>query len=87
MKRNEYAKIFKALGNERRFLMLKYLLDKKELTVGQISELINLSFKSTSRHLSVLKNANLVISRQTNLNKFYSLSNEYMKEFKQFFTS
>ena len=85
MKRNEVFKIFKALGNERRFLILKHILDKKELTVGQISELINLSFKSTSRHLSVLKNANLVVSRQTNLNNFYSLNDECMKDFTKFF--
>ncbi|MEK7664075.1 MAG: metalloregulator ArsR/SmtB family transcription factor [Patescibacteria group bacterium] len=84
MKRSEITKIFKALGNERRFLIVKHILDQKELTVSQISELINLSFKSTSRHLSVLKNANLVVSRQTDLNNFYSLNNEFAREFVKF---
>ena len=86
MKRTEIIKVFKALGNERRFLILKYILSQKELTVSQISELINLSFKSTSRHLSVLKNANLVVSRQTDLNNFYSLNNEFTREFVRFLT-
>ncbi len=84
MKRNEIIKIFKALGNERRFLIVKHILAQKELTVSKISELIHLSFKSTSRHLLVLKNANLVVSRQTDLNNFYSLNREYVKDFLKF---
>ena len=74
MNNKELVKIFKALGNERRFLILKHLFVKKELTVGKISELINLSFKSSSRHLSVLINADLVKVRQVNLNRFYSIN-------------
>jgi len=75
MNNKELVKIFKALGNERRFLILKHLLSKKELTVGRISESINLSFKSSSRHLSVLINADLVKVRQANVNRFYSINN------------
>ncbi|MFH1967897.1 MAG: metalloregulator ArsR/SmtB family transcription factor [bacterium] len=74
MNKKELVKIFKALGSERRFLILKHLISKEELTVGQISEFINLSFKSTSRHLSVLINADLVKARQVNLNRFYSIN-------------
>ena len=87
IKRVEIIKIFRALGNERRFLIIKHILDQEELTVSQISELINLSFKSTSRHLLVLKNANLVVSRQTDLNNFYSINQEYIKEFTKFLQS
>ncbi|OGZ78507.1 MAG: hypothetical protein A2528_01670 [Candidatus Staskawiczbacteria bacterium RIFOXYD2_FULL_37_9] len=74
MNQKELIKIFKALGNERRFLILKYIFTNKELTVTQISELINLSFKSSSRHLAVLINADLVNARQVNLNRFYSIN-------------
>jgi len=74
MGNKELVKIFKALGNERRFLILKHLFNKKELTVGQISEFINLSFKSTSRHLSVLANVDLIKVRQVNINRFYSIN-------------
>ena len=87
MKRIEIIKIFKALGNERRFFIVKHILVRKELTVSQISGLINLSFKSTSRHLLILKNANLLSSRQTDLNNFYSINHEYIKEFIKFFNS
>ena len=52
--------------------------------MSQVSELIGLSFKSTSRHLSVLKNANLVVSRQVNLNNYYSVNDKNIKEFSKF---
>jgi len=81
----QLVKIFKAMGNERRFLILKHLLNKKELTVGQIAELIGLSFKSVSRHLSVLLNADLVQVRQLNINRFYSINHETANEFVKFF--
>ncbi|MEK7658564.1 MAG: metalloregulator ArsR/SmtB family transcription factor [Patescibacteria group bacterium] len=84
MNNKNLVKIFKAMGNERRFLILKYLLRKKELTVMQISELIGLSFKSVSRHLSVLLNANLVEVRQVNINRFYSINLNLSKQFVDF---
>jgi DNA-binding transcriptional ArsR family regulator len=74
MNEKSLVKIFKAIGNERRFLILRHLLSKKELTVTQISELINLSFKSTSRHLSVLINSDLIKVKQININRFYSVN-------------
>lgn len=82
------VKIFKAVSNERRFLILKHLFRAKELTVGQVSEAIHLSFKSTSRHLAVLLNAKLVSVRQVNLNRFYSINkSNFPKEFIVFFTN
>jgi DNA-binding transcriptional ArsR family regulator len=74
MKQKELIKIFKAIANERRFLILKHIYNNKELSVGKISELINLSFKSSSRHLSVLIGADLVKVRQLNVNRFYSIN-------------
>ena len=74
MGNKELVKILKALGNERRVAILKHLLAKKELTVSQIATLIKLSFKSTSRHLSVLSGAGLIEARQADLNRFYSIT-------------
>ncbi|OGZ66038.1 MAG: hypothetical protein A3C58_00550 [Candidatus Staskawiczbacteria bacterium RIFCSPHIGHO2_02_FULL_34_10] len=81
MNNKAVAQIFKAMGNERRLLILKHLFSKKELTVGEISKLIELSFKSVSRHLTVLSNANLVTVKQINLNRYYSLNFKNIKEF------
>lgn len=85
MSNKELVKICKAIGNERRLLILKHLFSKKTLTVGQISELIHLSFKSVSRHLSVLSNANLVEIRKINLNHIYSINTKSAKDFIKFF--
>lgn len=63
----------KALANARRLAILKYLQSKKEAIVGEIAEAINLSFKSTSRHLSVLKSSELVEYEQRGLAYYYSL--------------
>ena len=80
----ELVKVFKAIGNERRFLILKHLFSKKELTVGEISKLINLSFKSVSRHLAILYSASLIDVRKVNLNHIYFIDNEAAKEFIKF---
>jgi len=72
---------FKALGNERRLKIIKELLKRKRLTVGEISDSINLSFRSTSRHLKVLENANLVGWEQVSKNIYYFLSPDAPREF------
>ncbi len=84
MNNKDTVKFFKTLGNERRFLILRYLFGNKELTVGQISGLIKLSFRSTSKHLGILTGMDLVTIRQESLHKFYSLN--YAKFPKQFIT-
>jgi len=84
MNKREIVKMFRAIGNERRFAILSNLLSTKELNVGQISELIHLSFKSTSRHLAILADRGLVNHRQVNLNRLYSLSEDFPKELRVF---
>jgi DNA-binding transcriptional ArsR family regulator len=67
-------KILKSLGNRRRLAIIKYLLRAKEDNVANIAESINLSFKATSKHLSVLRQLDIIDSRQQSLNVFYKLS-------------
>ena len=86
MNNREIVRMFKILGNERRFLILRYLFHNKELAVGQISGLIKLSFRSTSKHLTVLMNMDLLDSKQVSSNKFYSINySKFPKEFTKFF--
>ncbi len=78
--------MFKILGNERRFLIMRYLFGNKELTVGQISGLIKLSFRSTSKHLAVLMSMDLLEIKQVSSNKFYSINTrKFPGEFIKFF--
>ncbi|MBI5220938.1 MAG: helix-turn-helix transcriptional regulator [Candidatus Liptonbacteria bacterium] len=55
----ELEKCLKALANRRRLAILKYLQKKKEASVAAISEEIELSFRSTSKHLQAPPNIGL----------------------------
>lgn len=67
------AKIFKALGNQRRLKILQILGKPQVLSVGDIAQKLDLSVKSTSRHLLKLEEAGFVSRHQQSLNVFYSL--------------
>ncbi|HEY4715157.1 MAG TPA: metalloregulator ArsR/SmtB family transcription factor [Candidatus Paceibacterota bacterium] len=70
----EYEKILKALANRRRLEILKHLKDKGRATVGELAEKIKLSFKSTSRHLSILSAINIVDKDQLGLSMIYFIN-------------
>ncbi|MEK7140331.1 MAG: metalloregulator ArsR/SmtB family transcription factor [Patescibacteria group bacterium] len=70
----QFEKPLKALANKRRLEIVKYLKEKKEGTVGDLAEHINLSFKATSKHLAVLLSADIVEKEQRSLSAFYSLA-------------
>ena len=76
MKEKQLEKIFKALANKRRIAIVKYVYKHKagEATVGEISRAIKLSFKSTSRHLAVLNDADIIDREQRNIEVYYFLS-------------
>ena len=66
-------KILKALANRRRLAILKYLRNHREASVGKIAGVIHLSFKATSRHLSILSSVSLLDKEQRSLQVFYRL--------------
>lgn len=74
MNMKKLERTLKALANGRRLNILKYLKKEKEMSVGDISDKINLSFKSTSKHLSILFSADIVEKEQINLQVFYRIS-------------
>ena len=79
----DYERILKALANRRRLQIIKYLKNEKTATVTDIAEHINLSFKSTSKHLAVLFNAGIVDKEQISLSMFYSVVPSLPKPAKQ----
>ncbi len=70
----ELEKNLKALANRRRLAILKWLKVHKEAPVGEIAQEIHLSFRSTSKHLTVLLACEIVIKDQRGLQMFYSLA-------------
>ena len=87
MKYKNLEKIYKALGNNRRLKIIHYLNKTKEANVSQISEEIKLSFKSTSKHLQILKNLELIEYEQKGLEQFYRLPKNKSVFVKQFLSS
>jgi len=71
---NKLERILKALANKRRLAILKYLKQERVATVADIAGKIRLSFKSTSRHLAVLRLAEIVEGEQRSLRVFYRIS-------------
>ena len=69
----ERAKVFKAMAHPTRLFILEQL-NEKSLCVCEITELIDADMSTISKHLSVLKNANLVKSSKKGLQVFYTLA-------------
>ncbi len=66
-------KFFKALSDETRRRILR-LLNESDRTVGEIVGNFHLSQPTISRHLSVLKEANLVVDQRQGQHVIYRLS-------------
>jgi DNA-binding transcriptional ArsR family regulator len=81
MTNKEIVKIFKAMGNERRLDILRRIAKSKQMSVGGLSEQIGLSFRSVSKHLSVLYSAGLVEAKQISLSRYYFISPDFPKQF------
>lgn len=65
-------RVFKALSHETRVRILE-LLDAREYTVTELTEQFDLAQPSISRHLSILKQAELVQRRRSGQCVFYRL--------------
>ena len=66
------ARIFKALGHPSRLLMVEALLDGP-LCVADLQHLVGADMSTVSRHLAVLKNAEIVSDEKRGLHVYYSL--------------
>ena len=69
MEYKEAEKNYKVLANRRRIAILVYLLEEKTANVGRIAGRIDLSFKSTSKHLAILASIDILEKDQR---KYYS---------------
>jgi len=66
--------LLKALANPRRLAILKMLSERKESSVTKIARRINLSVRSTSKHLLLLRRAEVLERRQISLVAWYRLA-------------
>jgi ArsR family transcriptional regulator, virulence genes transcriptional regulator len=68
------AALLRALGNERRLLILCTLISSKECTAGQLAEAVELSPSAASQHLARMKEEGLVASRREAQTIYYSIA-------------
>jgi len=88
MESEKLLKILKAVANENRIMILKFLRENKELAVGDLAEMAKLPFRTVSRDLFVLRKANLVQSRNHYSERLYSIDvPNFPEEFLNFFES
>ena len=83
VKRMDYeaqAKVMKALAHPSRLLIAHALLDH-ELCVCELRELVKNNLSTVSRHLSVLKNAGLLIEEKRGLYVYYHLCCTELRSF------
>jgi DNA-binding transcriptional ArsR family regulator len=64
------AQVAKALAHESR-LMIIDALNEKDMCVGELTEMVGVDQSTVSKHLSVLKQAGIVLDRKEGSNKIY----------------
>ena len=74
-------KTLDALSDPTRREILK-LLKRGEKSAGEISERFDISGPAISRHLSLLRDAEMVSARREGKNVYYSLSLDFIDEMK-----
>jgi DNA-binding transcriptional ArsR family regulator len=70
----EAAHVLNLLGNEKRLLILCYLMAGKELKVGDIVSAVQISQSALSQHLTKLREAGIVTFRRDSQTLYYRIS-------------
>ena len=79
MKEKEMERVLKALANRRRLAMVSFLKKKKEASVGDVAEALRLSVKATSKHLNLMRSADILDREQRSLQMYYSINKDHAK--------
>lgn len=74
MKLSLITQTIEACSNQKRLEILKFLKNKKYGNVSEIAKGINLSVKSTSKHLAILHTRHIIKREQEGTIVYYSLN-------------
>ena len=74
----DLAELLKVFGDSTRIRILCQLFDK-ELSVGELADLLNMNQSAVSHQLKVLKQAKLVKNRRDGKSIIYSLDDEHVR--------
>jgi ArsR family transcriptional regulator, virulence genes transcriptional regulator len=75
----EAANLMKALGNEKRLMILCKLLEAGEMSVMPLCESVGLSQSALSQHLAKMRAERLVVYRRESQTLFYRVSDPNVK--------
>jgi DNA-binding transcriptional ArsR family regulator len=81
---NKQAEFFKALGHPARLKIIYYLMEQKSCICGDIVDAIELSQPTITRHLQVLKEANIIKGSIDGNKVCYCLNADGLLEVKAF---
>ena len=70
----QVAQRFRVLGDARRLSILRLLVDRGELSVGEIVSALEMSQANVSKHLRLLLDAGIVARRPEGTSAFYSVA-------------
>ena len=70
------TQIFKSFADESRTRIIYLLYKKEELSISDLEQILDFTQTKTSRHITYLKNAGLVSSKQHEQWVFYSIKEE-----------
>ena len=73
MKINIQEKIYKALAHSGRLQIVRYLKSMKYASVTTVSNTINISVKTVSKHLQILESANIIHAERHGVQVYYSI--------------
>ncbi len=73
-----WAEVFDILGNECRLEMVLALMEAKELSSWEISQVTNCTPSAVSQALAMMKRSRMVETRRDGLNIYYSLNNRHI---------
>ncbi len=76
MNQKQFILVLKSLANPRRLQIVTHLKKRGALNVSVVAQTIDLSHRSTSKHLLNLENAGLVIRKQQSRDVFYQFNSE-----------
>lgn len=81
MKLSDKEKVFKALGDRNRLIVMD-LISEKELNAGQILRQVKMGQSTLSHHMKILCDCGIVVSRKDSRWVYYSIDPEVVGEVK-----
>ena len=75
----ELADLFKVFGDATRLRILMVLLDREELSVSELAEMLGMTQSAISHQLQTLRQNKLVKTRRDGKSILYSLDDEHVR--------